>query len=94
MLYKLDERRKCRECGKSIVYTPQGWFHVRATRNPHIAAPVEEAPPMNADAQLRAEITALHHVIAVKDQRIQILLEANRELSAKDANHERDSARC
>lgn len=82
MLYKLNERRTCRECGKSIVYTPQGWFHARAARPPHTAAPVEEAPPMNADAQLRAEITALHHVIAVKDQRIATLLEANRELSA------------
>lgn len=83
MLYKLDERRSCRECGKSIVYTPQGWFHARAARPPHIAAPVEEAPPMDAAAQLRAEITALHHVIAVKDARIATLLEANRELAGK-----------
>lgn len=82
-LYKLNERRICRECGKSIVYTPQGWFHARVAKPPHIAAPREEAPPMDAAAQMRAEITALHHVIAVKDQRIQILLEANRELSAK-----------
>ena len=82
-LYKLDERRTCRDCGKSIVYTPQGWFHVRATRNPHIAAPVEEAPPVDMEAALRAQITALHQVIAVKDQRIATLLEANRELAGK-----------
>ncbi len=82
-LYKLDERRQCRECGKSIVYTPQGWFHVRATRNPHIAAPAEEAPPVDMEAALRAQITALHQVIAVKDQRIATLLEANRELAGK-----------
>lgn len=82
-LYKLDERRTCRDCGKSIVYTPQGWFHVRATRNPHIAAPVEEAQPVDMEAALRAQITALHQIIAVKDQRIQTLLEANRELAGK-----------
>lgn len=83
MLYKLDERRPCRECGKSIVYTPNGWYHVRAARPPHVAAPTEESPPMDAAAQLRAEITALHHTIAVKDARIATLLEANRELSAQ-----------
>lgn len=83
MLYKLDERRSCRECGKGIVYTPQGWFHVRATRNPHIAAPVEESPPIDMEAALRAQITALHQIIAVKDDRIQTLLEANRELAGK-----------
>lgn len=82
-LYKLDERRQCRECGKSIVYTPQGWFHVRATRNPHIAAPAEGAPPVDMEAALRAQITALHQIIAVKDDRIQTLLEANRELAGK-----------
>lgn len=82
-LYKLDERRTCRECGKSIVYTPQGWFHARAARPPHIAAPVEEAPPVDMEAALRAQITALHQIIAVKDDRIQTLLEANRELAGK-----------
>lgn len=82
-MYKLDERRQCRECGKSIVYTPQGWFHVRAARPPHIAAPVEEAPPIDMEAALRAQITALHQVIAVKDERIATLLEANRELAGK-----------
>ena len=81
--YKLDERRTCRDCGKSIVYTPQGWFHVRATRTPHIAAPIEEAPPVDMEVALRAQITALHQIIAVKDQRIATLLEANRELVAR-----------
>jgi len=81
-LYKLDERRPCAQCGKSIVYTPQGWFHARAARPPHIAAPVEEAPPVDMEAALRAQITALHQIIAVKDQRIATLLEANRELVA------------
>ncbi len=82
-LYKLDERRQCRECGKSIVYTPQGWMHVRRQTAPHIAAPAEEAPPVDMEAALRAQITALHQIIAVKDDRIQTLLEANRELAGK-----------
>ena len=86
-MYKLDERRACRECGKSIVYTAAGWFHARAARPPHVAAPVEEAQPVDMEAALRAQITALHQVIAVKDARIATLLEANRELSEKVRKH-------
>lgn len=82
-LYKLDERRPCAQCGKSIVYTPSGWMHVRRQTAPHIAAPVEEAQPVDMETQLRAQITALHQIIAVKDERIATLLEANRELVAR-----------
>ena len=82
-LYKLNERRPCRECGKSIVYTPHGWFHVREALPPHIAAPAEEAQPASVEEQQRQQITALHEIISVQNARIATLLEANRELAAK-----------
>lgn len=49
-MYKLDEQRPCKECGKRLVYTRSGWFHIRKPRQPHTAAPVEDMPATLAAA--------------------------------------------
>lgn len=81
-MYKLDERRPCKECGKALVYTRGGWFHVRKPRQPHTAVPIEDTPalPEGLQGQRLAE---LEEVVKVQAARIQTLLEANRELSAR-----------
>lgn len=81
-MYRLGERRSCRECGKSIVYSRQGWFHVRATREAHIAAPLDEVL-VSTESEDMQRIAQLQEVVKVQAARIQTLLAENAKLAEK-----------